>query len=502
MTNFSFQSIIQRLKGKKKEDELLIDEESALTTTITPGEKDALLSINNNNNQKKQNNSTPTTTRERMIALDVMRGMTIMLMIIVNNQPTEGFYLLEHAEWFGITPTDCIFPFFIYVMGYAIGIVFRNEWKDEVILIPPTKLFKDIIHYFNKTCRYGWCCCLNNKHYKDYNNNEFKEEEEIIKYLYIIPMRKSLYEIVSKWTKIIRRTILMFLIGFSFSLIGKSFDFTQVRIFGVLQRISICYFFVTCLIVFIPWTIIQILIVVLLQVIYIAITFGLYIPQDGAGEGCGVRGEIYDPQCTAQGYIDRLILSRDHTWRHLAFDPEGLLSTLSAITNAYLGALSFKLAYLAGKDKFKVISHWFLLGCPLILVGLGIDFVGLPIGKKLWTTSFSFVTSGIACLFLAIVMYVVDILKFNKYWTSPFVWIGTNPLVMYVVPTFVVVIMAKIYVPYQGKETNLFNFLYYNIAASWIKPSQLAAALFGLGYELLFIPLAFVLYWRKIFIKL
>ncbi|KAG2387012.1 hypothetical protein C9374_002047 [Naegleria lovaniensis] len=91
--------------------------------------------------------------QDRMIALDVMRGMTIMLMIVVNNQPSTTFYPLDHAEWFGMTPTDLVFPFFLWVSGYAAGIVFRNEWKsDDISFFPCSEFWRNIQNYFRKLC--------------------------------------------------------------------------------------------------------------------------------------------------------------------------------------------------------------------------------------------------------------------------------------------------------------------------------------------------------------
>ena len=377
-------------------------------------------------------------------------------------------------------------------MGYAAGIVFRNEWgTEEVTLFPPKQCCSSFVGYFKRLCGpkknlYG----------------EDEEKEEIVKYLYVIPMRKSLFEVVSKWTKIFRRFILMFLIGMSLSVIAHLFDFTQVRIMGVLQRIAICYFFVSAMLVLVPWTFVHIVIVLFLQVIYIAFTFGLLVPFEGAGEGCGTRGVLSPPHCTAEGYIDRLILSRAHIYFHGSYDPEGFLSTLPAITNAYCGVLAFKLAQKAGKDAYKRLVFWCLMGAGLILSGLTIDYAFLPIGKKLWTTSFSFVTSGIAFVFLSAISFIVDIQQYNKYWTSLFLWIGSNPLVMYCVPSYIAIIMMKIPVPYNGKTSDLYHAEYSVLFGSWIQPAQLASLIHGICYELVFVPLAFLLYWKKIFIKL
>lgn len=366
--------------------------------------------------------------------------------------------------------------------------MFRNEWKSEDIsFFPCSEFWHNIQNYFRKLC--GKI---------DYENLEEGQQIEYVKYLYLIPMRRPLYEVVSKWTKIIRRSILLFLIGFFFSVLSHLFDFTNVRVMGVLQRIGICYFITSSMLVLIPWTFIQIVFALFLQVLYILITFGLYVPQS---EGCATRGVLEPPQCTAEGYIDRLILTQRHTYQQANYDPEGFLSTLSAVTNCYVGVLAFKVAQKAGKDAHKRLNYWFLLGSGLMISGMLIHYAGLPIGKKLWTTSFAFVSSGIACAFLACICFIVDIHQYKKYWTAIFLWTGSNPLVMYVVPTLVAIVMLKIPVTYQGKQSNLYSAEFRVLFASWL-PIELASTLHGICYELLFIPLAFLLYWRKIFIKL
>lgn len=144
--------------------------------------------------------------KKRIIALDILRGATIMLMIMVNNQPGGGFDILEHAEWHGMTPTDCVFPFFLWITGYAIGITFKDVWT-------PKKSNQDT--------------------------------ERVRKFCWLIPMSNARYEQTWMWLKIIRRSITLWLIGFTFAIIGKNFNFTIVRLSGVMQRISLYVQFCT-----------------------------------------------------------------------------------------------------------------------------------------------------------------------------------------------------------------------------------------------------------------
>lgn len=177
-------------------------------------------------------------------------------------------------------------------MGYAVGITFRNVWPAE----PKKYLQLD-------APQYG-------------------------KIFYFIKMKEPHARRINLAWKIIKRTILLFLIGLCLNLIGARFSFAKLRIPGVLQRIAICYFIVSVIYVCIPWTIGGIVVMLLLQIIYLSFMFGLYVP------GCGRH--VITPKCSAHGYIDRLIFG-DHIYVKGGYDPEGVLSTLTAALTTYFG---------------------------------------------------------------------------------------------------------------------------------------------------------------------
>jgi predicted acyltransferase len=171
-----------------------------------------LETVGTDTNHEKEEANTEKTRREtqRMQSLDILRGMTVMLMIVVNNQPAATFWPLLHAEWHGFTPTDCVFPFFLWISGYAIGITFRNvhSVRDK---------------WWNST-------------------PEQREEEKRIKFCWLFSMRQSVYDEIWLWLKIFKRACLLFAIGVSFSLVGHITNPSRTRVMGVLQRISLYVF--------------------------------------------------------------------------------------------------------------------------------------------------------------------------------------------------------------------------------------------------------------------
>lgn len=167
-----------------------------------------------------------------------------------------------------------------------------------------------------------------------------------------------------------------------------------------------------------------------------------------------------------------------------------------------MGLVAFKVAYYAqktSKDDYKRIALWSCYGTALFAVGMVINFSFMPLNKKLWTTSFALVTSGLAALFLAFISWVVDINQYSRIWTEPFLWVGSNPLFMYVVPTFITIIILKIKV---ATNVSLYSWFFRTLFASWIPSAKLASLLFGICWELLFWPAALLMFKKQIFIKI
>ncbi|HUQ96312.1 MAG TPA: heparan-alpha-glucosaminide N-acetyltransferase domain-containing protein, partial [Chitinophagaceae bacterium] len=269
---------------------------------------------------------------QRFLSLDVFRGLTICFMIIVNT-PGSGatpFAPLEHAAWHGFTPTDLVFPSFLFAVGNAMSFSLGR--------------------------------------YKQISDAAF-------------------------FTKIIKRTLLIFLLGYLMywfpffhindagQMVGSSIRNT--RIMGVLQRIALCYFFASLLIHYCRTKTVYVVSALLL--------LGYWIILLVAGDS----GDPYGMTTNAGYYLDKAILGESHMYHGegVAFDPEGILSTLPAIVNVVIGYYAGAFIQRTGKN-YESMTKLLLTGGLFILLALCWNSV-FPINKKLWSSSFVLLTTGI-----------------------------------------------------------------------------------------------------------
>lgn len=364
----------------------------------------------------------------RMVALDVFRGLTIAGMILVNNPGTWSaqYAPLKHAEWHGWTPTDLVFPFFLFIVGVSITLALGSR----------------------------------------------VERGDVTGTLVM---------------RIVRRSGVIFLLGL-FLAAFPYFRLTTLRIPGVLQRIALCY--LAASLIFLrtrPRT--QILITVALLVGYWLLMTLVPVPGYGA------------PDLTADGniaaFIDRLLLA-GHTYRKAFPDPEGLLSTIPAIATTLTGVLT---GHWLRSDKtlFERISGMFVVGLGLTIVGLIWNGV-FPINKPLWTSSYVVLTTGLALQLLAACLWIVDV-KGNRRIAFPFTVFGMNALAVFVLSGLAAKVMALIKISRaDGRPGTLHTFLYDNLFASWASPIN-ASLMFAICFVGVWFSLMWLLYTRKIFIK-
>jgi predicted acyltransferase len=189
----------------------------------------------------------------------------------------------------------------------------------------------------------------------------------------------------------------------------------------------------------------------------------------------------------------------------LMFDEEGLVSTLPALLTCFIGIIKinqplgytfFKIAS-ENKDDYKRLSHWLLYS--IVLLGLGVFLEQwIPFNKPLWTTSFALYTSGWAGIFLSFISFIVDLYEFN-FPLNLFKYPGTNPLFMYIVPTFFQILLILIKI----NDVSLFSFLFRYLFLTWLNDYRsFAALLYALIYESIWLFFSFILFKRNIFIKL
>lgn len=367
----------------------------------------------------------------RLVSLDVFRGITIAGMILVNNPGTWGaiYPPLAHAEWNGWTPTDLIFPFFLFIVGIAI----------------PLSLGKKI------------------------------ESGDVDRSIYL---------------KIFRRFALIFLIGI-FLHAMPFFDFSTLRIPGVLQRIAFCYLIATLIYLHTNWKQ-QTIIGVALLIIYWILMTAIPVP------GCEIT-TMNDKACNLSAYLDRAIIGLDHIWKQgKVFDPEGILSTVPAVVTTMSGILTG--TWLRSKrDNLERVSGIFFFGLILVTIGWAWNFF-FPINKALWTSSYVIFTSGMALCFLGFCYWLIDIKNYRK-WTKPFVIFGVNALALFVFSGIMSKLIDIVKVTgADGEPIALKSWIFKNIYLQIASPIN-ASLMFAVSYILLWLFLMWLLYRKQIFIK-
>jgi predicted acyltransferase len=395
-----------------------------------------------------------TTTRERLLSLDVFRGLTIAGMLLVNDPGTWSaiFPPLEHAEWHGWTPTDLIFPFFLFIVGITthLSLSARRARGDDDSAIVKQILRRGLIIWF-----LGFLMAL--FPFYQWGNIEALPNATL-------------------WDRIVWRL-------------------DHVRILGVLARIGIVYI-IAGLLTFKT---------TLRQQIYIiaGLLFGYWfamtlIPVPGENEIGALLLHTKDRNLAA--YLDRAILTSKHIWTgSVTYDPEGILSTFPAIATAMLGVLTGRWLVQREKPLLERITGLFAAGSLGMVVGLMWNW-SFPINKNLWTSSYVIFTAGMACVALATIMWIVDYANV-KWWTKPFVVFGVNPIVAFVGSGVMARLIYTLWkVDYQGRSISIQSAIYQAGYASWLPP-RVASLAFALSFVLLWYGILLVLYRRNIILK-
>ena len=315
---------------------------------------------------------------QRFYSLDVFRGAAVCLMILVNNPGSWAHIYppLKHADWHGLTPTDLVFPFFLFAVGNAMAFVMpRLEAGGDAAF----------------------------------------------------------------WKKVIRRTTLIFLIGLFLnwwpfmkweesSLVFRQWvdpnsPETGVRIPGVLQRIAICYFFGAVIAYYLKprksFYAGLILLLVCWLLCYVGNPTDPYSLQGWFGTG-----------------IDKKILGVPHMYKGegIAFDPEGLMSSISAIVQVIFGYIVGDYVQKKGKN-FEMVCGLYATGAAMLVTGYCWDMV-FPINKKIWTSSFTIYTSGLAIITIATMIYLIEFKNIKGGLTKFFDVFGKNALFVFALSAF------------------------------------------------------------------
>jgi len=369
----------------------------------------------------------------RLLSLDLFRGWTIIAMIIVNN-PGDWccvFSPLEHAAWNGWTPTDLIFPFFLWISGFAIPLssgrkTFESKAKLQTIIV-----------------------------------------------------RRSLLLIVFG----------LFLSGFPFGLIGShTFSVATWRLPGVLQRIGICYLLCASLFLYGGARVTAVTSLLFLA-LYGAVLHYFPVPNVGPGN--------LSPDGNAARFIDSYLIGLNHTWRHSpasGFDPEGILSTLTATVTMQTGVLSYRLFLFVRKSGG--LQPFWMVGLFLVAAGRLFDVVE-PINKNLWTISYVLLTTGIAMLCFASLYFLYDVKGAKRLAFLPDLF-GKNAIVVYVASG----LLARILIYARTGNASWKQYLFETLFRRFIDFPALASFVFAIVFLLCFVPFMWILKRKKLYLRL
>ena len=428
------------------------------------------------------------TTANRLVSLDVFRGMTIAGMVLVNNPGTwEAIYSpLQHAPWHGITPTDYIFPFFLFIVGIAIPIALGKRIKEGIT----SQVYLKIIQRAAIIFGLGLFMAA----FPLVNLTE-SNIPMVVKLLAMLGLMAAVYFwLVDKSREALGALVFtsVLLLGFylaNYSLVFN--NFATLRIPGVLQRIAVCYLITSLIFLHTNWKQMTIISICLLLLYWLLMTV---IPVPG----CEIT-TIDDKACNLAAYLDRLILTEAHIWKSAkVYDPEGILSTLPAIVTTISGVLTGMWLKTERSDTEKA-GGMFFFGVVLCAVGWCWNFF-FPFNKSLWTSSYVVYTSGLALCFLGFCFWLIDIKGYKK-WAQPFVIFGMNALALFVFSGLFARVLSIIKVgELDGKPLSLQQWIFNEIFLSIAAPIN-ASLTFAVSFILFWLFLMWILYRKQIYIK-
>ena len=399
-----------------------------------------------------------TDLNQRFYSLDVFRGATVCLMILVNNPGSWAHIYppLDHAPWHGLTPTDLVFPFFLFAVGNALSFV-----------MPRLQAGGDAVF----------------------------------------------------WKKVITRSLLIYLIGLFLTWWpfvawkGDHLAFRHwvdpdnpqngIRLLGVLARIAICYFFGSVIIYYLkPRGAFYLGLVLLL--LYWALCFLL-----------GDKSDPYSMTGWFGNDVDKAILHLPHMYKGEAipFDPEGIMSTLPAIVQVLFGYMvgdyiqrKSRLNDATGQGKnFEMLSGLFVAGVAMLLTGFCWDMV-FPINKKIWTSSYVVYTTGLAIITIATMIYLIEFKKIKGGLSRFFDVFGKNALFVFALSAFLPKILWLIRIPNGLKDgktiyTDPWHWFYLKVCARIPGDPRIGSLAFAISFILFMWVICWWMDRKKIYVK-
>lgn len=421
-------------------------------------------------------------TRDRLTSLDVFRGFTILLMTIVNNPGSWAsiYPPLEHAEWHGCTPTDLVFPFFVFIMGTAIPFAMPVKQFDAAVF---NKILVRSLRIF--------CLGLSLNYFSRFELFGLEDIPLLIVRLLII--FAIAYALLGNFSLKIKTYLVFAILIVLLSLAYSGLEaFSDVRIPGVLQRIGIVYFFTSLLYL---KSNLKTQLIVLAAILIVYWLLMAFVPVPGIG------GANFEKNTNLAAWLDNLLLN-GHLWSaSKTWDPEGILSTLPAIGTGILGMFIGQKLNLQ-IPKIEIAKKMAVYGIIFLITGL-LWNTFFPINKSLWTSSYVLYTAGIATICLTILYYIIDIANYKK-WTKLFLIWGVNPMIVFYFSGIIPRVLSAIKVQSPEIPTEQIN-LQSLIYKFWIVPcfeNPLNSSLaYALSYAIFWSLILWVLYKKRLIFK-
>jgi predicted acyltransferase len=421
-------------------------------------------------------------TKERLTSLDVFRGFTILLMTIVNNPGSWAsiYPPLEHAQWHGCTPTDLVFPFFVFIMGTAIPFAMPTKHFDWAVF---NKIMVRSLRIF---CLGFFLSCFSRIHLFDLEGIPLLVIRLIITFVVAYALLGNFSLKVKTYLAIGIFTILLAL---AYSNIES---FQDTRIPGVLQRIGIVYFFTSLL--YLKTNLkTQLLVAASLLLGYWILMAFVPVPGFGAAN--------FEKGTNLAAWLDNFLLE-GHLWSSSkTWDPEGILSTLPAIGTGIIGMFIGQLLNLQ-ISKIEILKKLAISGSVLLIIGMLWNII-FPINKSLWTSSYVLYTAGIATICLTVLYYIIDVVNYKK-WTKLFLIWGVNPMIVFFFSGVIPRVLSSIKVESPEIATEQIN-LQTLIYKFWIVPcfeNPLNSSLaYALSYAIFWSLILWFFYKKKLIFK-
>ncbi|MEZ2238589.1 acyltransferase family protein [Microcoleus sp.] len=396
----------------------------------------------------------------RLKSLDVFRGIAIASMVLVNNPGSwkQVYPPLEHAEWHGCTPTDLVFPFFLFIVGCAMSFSLSKYTKT------PTKIETAA----SKTTETQEKPEAEKKPLAD----SFPPWGGLGGVLLTSPQGGK-GELTSHlpssniYWRIGRRAAILFILGLLLNTSSIALDvllnsapienFAKIRIMGVLQRIGLAYFISAIAIINLSPRHQKLLAIAILFSYWALLTI---VPVGGYS-----AGEL-TPEGNVGGYVDRLILGSQHLYKGGPFDPEGLLSTLPAVVTVLIGYFTGEWLRVQ-QIKTRTSINLAICGLSCVIIGhlWGFSF---PINKQLWTSSYVVFTAGWALLLLAVCYETIEVRGWK--WGRPFEIMGLNAIFLFVASGIVARILLKTHIGSGDSPPTTYTWIYENWFLPWAGP--------------------------------